>query len=75
MNLETDFQEFPTDPALADFDPDDRKFIAVALAHAENPSILQAVDSAWWTYRDALRQNGVTVDFICEDDIRLILSP
>ena len=71
---ETNFQEFPTDPALADFDPDDRKFIAVALTHAENPPILQAVDTAWWTYRDALRQNGVTVDFICEDDIRSTLS-
>ncbi len=71
---ETDFQEFPTDPALADFDPDDRKFIAVALAHAEKPPILQAVDSAWWTYREALRQNGVTVEFICENDIRLMLN-
>ena len=71
-DLETDFQEFPTDSALADFDPDDRKFIAVALTHSEKPPILQAVDSGWWNYRDALRQNGVTIDFICEDDIRLI---
>ena len=71
-DLETDFQEFPTDPALTGFDPADRKFIAVALAHSEKPPILQAVDSEWWNYRDALRQNGVTIDFICEDDIRLI---
>ena len=71
---EIDFQEFPTDPMLVDFDPDDRKFIAVALAHSENPPVLQAVDSAWWNFRDALRQNGVTVDFVCEDDIRSILS-
>ena len=73
-DLETDFQEFPTDPALADFDQDDRKFIAVALAHSEKPAILQAVDSEWWNFREALRQNGVTVEFICEDDIRLMLS-
>ena len=71
---ENDFQEFPTDPALTSFDPADRKFIAVALAHAEKPPILQAVDSEWWNYREAFRQNGVTIDFICEDDIRLILS-
>ena len=71
---EEDFREFPTDPTLADFDPDDRKFIAVALAHSEKPPILQAVDSAWWTYRDTLRQNGVTVEFICENDIRLMLN-
>ena len=68
--LETNFQEFPIDPALADFDSDDRKFIAVALAHSEKPSILQAVDSRWWHYRDALHRNGVTVDFICANDIR-----
>ena len=73
-DLEANFQEFPTDPALADFDPDDRKFIAVALAHPEKPPILQALDTAWWHYRDALHQNGVTVDFICEDDIRSILN-
>ncbi|MDE0427470.1 MAG: hypothetical protein OXN25_21660 [Candidatus Poribacteria bacterium] len=69
-DLEANFQEFPTDTALSDFDPDDRKFIAVALAHPEKPPILQALDTAWWHYRDALHQNGVTVDFICEDDIR-----
>ena len=68
-DLEANFQEFPTDPALAGFDPDDRKFIAVALAHPEKPPILQALDTAWWHYREALHQNGVAVDFICEDDI------
>ena len=47
--------------------------IAVALAHSEKPSILQAVDNAWWNFRDALRQNGVTIDFICEDDVRSML--
>ena len=73
-DLETDFQEFPADPALVDFDPDDRKFIAVALAHSENPPILQAVDSGWWNYRDALHRNGVTIDFICENDIRSMLN-
>lgn len=67
---ENEFEEFPNDPALDGFDPDDRKFIAVALAHPETPSILQAVDSQWWDFRDALRQNGVTVEFICEDDIQ-----
>lgn len=67
---EANFQEFPTDPVLTDFDPDDRKFIALALAHPEKPPILQAVDNRWWNYRDALHQNGVTVEFICEDDIR-----
>lgn len=29
--------EFPDDPALAGFDPSDRKFVAVALAHRPSP--------------------------------------
>ena len=67
---ENAFEEFPDDPALDGFDPDDRKFIAVACAHLESPPILQAVDSQWWDFRDAFRENGVTVEFICEDDIQ-----
>ncbi len=67
---ENEFEEFPNDPALEGFDPDDRKFIAVALAHPERLPILQAVDSQWWDFRDAFRRNGVAVKFICEDDIQ-----
>ena len=67
---ENEFEEFPDDPALNDFDPDDRKFIAIAIAHSERPPILQAVDSGWWDFRDAFRRNGVTVAFICEADIQ-----
>jgi hypothetical protein len=67
---ENEFEEFPDDPALSGFDPDDRKFIAVALAHPGNPPILQAVDSQWWDFHNTLRRNSVTVEFICEDDIQ-----
>ena len=67
---ENEFEELPDDPALEGFDPDDRKFIAVAVAHLENPPILQAVDSQWWDFREALQENGVIVAFICEDDIQ-----
>ena len=67
---DNEFEEFPPDPALKDFDPADRKFVAVALAHSERPPILQAVDSQWWDFRDALGRNGIIVEFICEDDIQ-----
>ena len=67
---EHEFEEFPDGPALVGFDPDDRKFIAVAIAHPEKPPILQAVDSQWWDFRDAFRRNGVTVEFICKDDMQ-----
>ena len=71
-NLDNEFGEFPKDPELANFDPDDRKFVAVAVAHCEKPPILQAVDSQWLDFRDVLLQHGVRVQFICEDDIQRI---
>ena len=71
-NLDNEFGEFPKDPELANFDPDDRKFVAVAIAHCEKPPILQAVDSQWLDFRDVLLQHGVRVQFICEDDIQRI---
>lgn len=67
VDSEINFEEFPDDPALEGFDDDDRKFIAVACAHQDNPPILQAVDSKWRNFLDALLQHGVTVDYICED--------
>ena len=67
---ENEFEEFPNDLALDGFDPDDRKFIAVACAHPEKPPILQAVDSQWRDFRAALRRNGIIVEFICEADIQ-----
>jgi len=70
---EMDFEEFPSDPALENFDPTDKKFVAVALAHPEKPPILQAVDTQWWEMKEPLSKAGVTIDFICEKDIRLIL--
>lgn len=69
---ETGFEEFPSDPELKNFDPDDRKFIAVAVAHPNRPRILQATDAEWWEMRDALKKAGVTIDFICEEDIKAI---
>ncbi len=71
---QTDFVEFPSDPALAGFDKDDRKFIAVALAHPDRPPILQAVDVQWWQMRDALNQAGVRIEFLCQSDILKILD-
>lgn len=64
------FPAFPDDGALAGFDPSDRKFVAVARAHPETPPILEATDSKWWGWREALRRHGVAVEFVCEAEIR-----
>ncbi|MCG9131027.1 hypothetical protein J5I95_05015 [Candidatus Poribacteria bacterium] len=70
----TDFEEFPTDIALINFDPDDRKFIAVALAHKRDngrvPTILLAIDRGWLQFMVALANHGVSVDIICEADMQ-----
>jgi len=66
---ESDFEEFPSDPALENFDPTDRKFVAVALAHPNRPAVLQAVDVRWWEMREALSTAGITIDFLCKADL------
>jgi hypothetical protein len=62
-----DLKEFPQDPDLENFDRADRKFVAVALVSGLDPPILNATDTDWWDYREPLRRNGVTVDFICPE--------
>lgn len=65
-----DFEEFPADAALAGFDPSDRKFVAVSCAHPARPPILQATDSKWWGFRNALASCGVKVRFLCPGHIQ-----
>lgn len=61
------FDEFPVDARLASFDPDDRKFVAVARASRNDPEVLNATDSDWWRHRQALHDNGVRVVFLCPE--------
>ncbi len=63
------FVSFPDDPDLANFDSSDRKFVAVAGAHPEKPPVLQAADSKWLAWEKPLRRHGITVEFLCSDDI------
>ena len=61
------FEEFPDDPALSTFDPDDRKFVAVALASGTRPEVLNASDTDWWCYRNELQHHGIEVVFLCPE--------
>lgn len=69
-HAERGFEGFPDDSRLASFDPSDRKFVAVACAHEDHPSIAQATDSKWLDWAPALSEHGVTVEFLCRDDIQ-----
>ena len=65
------YDEFPTHDGLNDFDKSDRKFVAVANAHAnKKPPILQATDSKWWGWKDALKDVGITVHFLCPEYVK-----
>nr|NJM02567.1 hypothetical protein [Desulfobacula sp.] len=64
------YDEFPNHEALRDFDMSDRKFVAVANRHADNPPILEATDSKWWGWKEALKESGISVRFLCPDYIR-----
>ena len=69
-----EYIDFPNHPNLDNFDPSDRKFVAVANAHSENenekPTILQATDCNWWGWRNALAERGIKVCFLCPCYVR-----
>lgn len=68
------FVEFPSNTELSNFDKSDRKFIAVANAHPKNPTVLQAVDSKWWGYREVFRSEGIKVMFLCPELIEKLFN-
>jgi hypothetical protein len=67
---EDDFEKFPKDPALAGFDPSDRKFVAVARASHHKPRVLNAVDTDWWIFRTPLKKHKVRVRLLCPEHMK-----
>ena len=51
-----------------DFDPSDRKFVAVA--KVSRAPVQQATDTKWLDWGDALRRHGVVVSYVHEPSIR-----
>jgi hypothetical protein len=60
---------YPEDPRIASFDLNDRKFVQVALAHPQRPPILNAVDSDWRNFEEVLARHGVSVLFLCSEQV------
>ena len=52
-----------------EIDSSDRKFIAAACGHSEATPILQATDCKWLDWWERLHPKGVSITFICTDDI------
>ena len=64
------YKQFPEHEGLVNFDISDRKFVAVANAHPEKPPILQATDCKWWGWKNALKDVGITVHFLCSEYVK-----
>jgi hypothetical protein len=61
------FAEIPA--RLRDFDADDHKWIAVAVADGGRPPIYQAKDGEWWSRRADFVESGIDVQFLCSGDM------
>lgn len=61
------FSDFTDSEDLWGFDRDDRVFVAVALASDAKPAILNATDTDWWDYPEALGRHGVEIEFLCPE--------
>jgi len=64
------YSEFPDHAGLSSFDISDRKFVAVAKKHPDEPPILQATDSKWWGFKDVLNDVGISVTFLCPEYVK-----
>ena len=45
-------------------------FVAVAAGHKRRPPILQGTDAKWWGWSAALAECGITVEFLCAEEMR-----
>jgi hypothetical protein len=69
LDDESNFAAYPKADELAEFDPSDRKFVAVALTHPANPPIVNAKDKDWYEHYEALTANGIIIEFICPEEM------
>lgn len=63
------YKTFPSHPSLDKFDKDDRKFIALSIAHPQHPKIVQGTDYKWKLYVDTFLEFGIFVLFLCPEYI------
>ncbi|MBI5059989.1 hypothetical protein HZB60_09465 [candidate division KSB1 bacterium] len=72
------FDEFPGDPALAQFDSSDRKFVATTRSYrietGESAPVYVAVDTDWWVYEQPLSRHDVRVVFVCPVDMNRLAT-
>ena len=64
-----EYVDWPQDPTLTNFDPDDQKWVALARAFRQKTGecapIAYAIERDWDDYRTALKRHGVQLDHLC----------
>lgn len=68
------YVQFPDDEELSEFDHSDRKFVAVAAVHQNQPPILQGTDSKWVEWAERLSAHGIKVRFLCPGDVKKFIK-
>lgn len=69
-NGDNTYEEYPADERLSNFDPPDKKFIALSNAHPCKPHIIQGTDCKWYGFKNIFAEHGIIIDFLCEDYIK-----
>jgi hypothetical protein len=60
----------PEEIELPGFEPADRKWVALHLAHDDHPPIHNAYDGDWIKHEDDLKRARVAVTHLCEMELR-----
>ena len=60
----------PNDVLLPGFEPADRKWVALHLAHDDHPPIHNAYDGDWIKHEEDLERAGVGITHLCEMELR-----
>ncbi|WP_373212751.1 hypothetical protein [Ruminococcus sp. 5_1_39BFAA] len=58
------YVDYPYDSETKEFDESDKKFVALANAHAEKPPIIEAADGKWLGYEEAFAKYGIHIEFL-----------
>lgn len=69
---EYNFEEVPQSLIDIGFDNSDRKFVAVAIANKNQAPIAQAADSKWINWEETLNSEGISVNFLCKEELKII---
>lgn len=68
------YEDFPSDARLAEFDPSDYKWVALSVAYSketgETAPIVNATDSDWLHFEDVFNDLAIDLEFLCREVLK-----